>query len=100
MTFDSRFSCNAFIMLFDKNGQPFRSTRVYDASGMVTKMMVWGGLAEKDHVWERDAVIDIFGAEANFADEKLHLRNFSQVQVSSERGSFRKPSKLAFLKWG
>ena len=82
----------------DKHGQPFRATRVRDASGMVTNVMVWGGLAHKEHVWERNAVIDIFGAEVHFSEQRLNIRNFSQVELATEASSFRKPAKLTFLK--
>ena len=83
----------------DKNGQPFRSTRVHDAAGWVTNVMVWGGLAANDDVWKRDAVIDIFAAEVHFVEKRLNIRNFSQVNVVSQTTSFRKPVKLTFLKW-
>jgi len=83
----------------DKNGQPYRSTRVHDAAGSVTNMMVWGGLAAMEDVWKRDAVIDIFGAEVHFAEQRLNIRNFSEVNLASQTTSFRKPAKLNFLKW-
>ena len=83
----------------DKNGQPYRSTRVHDAAGSVTNMMVWGGLAAMEDLWKRDAVIDIFGAEVHFAEQRLNIRNFSEVNLASQTTSFRKPAKLNFLKW-
>jgi hypothetical protein len=83
----------------DKNGQPYRSTRVHDAAGSVTNVMVWGGLAANDDIWMRDAVIDIFAAEVHFAEKRLNIRNFSQVNLVSQTTSFKKPVKLTFLKW-
>ena len=83
----------------DKNGSPYRSTRVHDAAGSVTMVMVWGGLAANDDVWKRDAVIDIFAAEVHFAEKRLNIRNFSQVNLVPRTTSFRKPAKLTFLKW-
>ena len=83
----------------DKNGQPFRSTRVFDGMGMVTNVMVWGGLAQKEHVWDRDAVIDIFGAESTVDDKRLTLRSFSQVRLAANASSFKRPARLLFLDW-
>ena len=84
---------------FDKNGKPYRATRVMDRSGAVTNVTIWGELSAKADVWEDRAVIDIRAAEVSYKDKRLNLRNFSQVEVSAEAASFQIPNRLAFVKW-
>ena len=83
----------------DKNGNPFRATQVHDAAGAVTKVMVWGGLAANDDLWKLDAVVDIYAAEVHFSEKRLNIRPFSQVKLASQPASFKKPTKLTYLKW-
>jgi hypothetical protein len=83
----------------DKNGHPFRSTKLYDAAGSVTMVMVWGGLAAIDENWKCDAVLNICAAEVHFSEKRLNLRDFSHVNLLSQTSSFKKPTKLTYLKW-
>ena len=83
----------------DKNGLPYRVTKLYDAAGSVTAVMVWGGLAAIDDIWRCDAVLNICAAEVHYSEKRLNIREFSHVNLLSQAFSFRKPDKLNFLKW-
>ena len=83
----------------DKNGQPYRATRLVDVRGMVTNAMVWGDLATKPDVWNKDAVVEIAAAGVNMKDGRIDLRSFSQVLLASQSASFRVPTRLAYVKW-
>ena len=81
----------------DKNGKPFRSTRIVDAESNVTNMMVWGELAAKD-VWKKDDVVYIYGAETNYESNRLDVRPSSYVELT-DKAKFPKTPKMQFLKW-
>jgi hypothetical protein len=83
----------------DKNGKPYRNTRMVDARGAVVKMMVWGDIAGKDAVWLKGSVVDITAASVNRVDERIELRNYSMIDCSSNASSFRLQSRLHFVKW-
>ena len=83
----------------DKNGHPYRATRLVDVRGMVTNAMVWGDLATKPDVWNKDAVVEIAAAAVNTKDGRIDLRSFSQVLLSPLSASFRVPARLAYVKW-
>ena len=83
----------------DKNGHPYRVTKLYDAAGSVTAVMVWGGLAAIDDIWRCDAVLNICAAEVHYSEKRLNIRDFSYVNLLSQASSFRKPDKLTYLKW-
>ena len=83
----------------DKNGNSYRSTRIADVGGTVAAVMVWGTLADKDAVWEKNASIDIFAAAVNRQDKRFDLRNFSQVTLTKQEQSVRFPSRLTSVTW-
>jgi len=80
----------------DKNGNPYRQTRLVDAHGNVTYAMVWGDLAAKEDVWDRNCVLDVSAVSVNVEDTRIDLRNFSQVSVSPHAATFKMPSRLNF----
>jgi hypothetical protein len=84
---------------FDKNGNPYRGTRVSDESGAVTNVMVWGCLAQSENLWKNDTVVDIMAADVSHIHKRINLREFSQVVVSGKTGSFKKASRLTFVVW-
>ena len=83
----------------DKNGSPFRSTRVVDRRGMVSKVMVWGDIANKPGVWDKDTFVDIRAASVNVGDGRIDVRNCSQVQPAASSSTFKVPPRLSFAKW-
>ena len=83
----------------DKNGSPFRTTRLVDVHGMVTNAMIWGDLAMKPDVWDKNAVVEIAAAAVNIRDGRIDLRSFSQVLLSSSAAPLRLPTRLSYVKW-
>ena len=83
----------------DKNGNPYRSTRLVDVSGCVCNVMVWGALAEKDEVWKKDTVVDVRVVEVNVTDKRIDVRGFSNVDLAASTSSFKQPARLTFALW-
>ena len=83
----------------DKNGNPYRQTRLVDAHGNVTYAMVWGDLAAKEDVWDRNCVLDVSAVSVNVEDTRIDLRNFSPVSLSPHAATFKMPSRLNFVRW-
>ena len=83
----------------DKNGKPYRTTRVVNAVGTAVPVMVWGDLSEKNELWEMHAFVDIAAVSANFEDKRLDVRPFSDVKLANEAKHFRIPAKCSFLQW-
>jgi hypothetical protein len=61
--------------------------------------MVWGDLAAKEDVWDRNCVLDVSAVSVNVEDTRIDLRNFSQVSVSPHAATFKMPLRLNFVRW-
>ena len=83
---------------YDKNNKPYRLTRIVDGEGSVTNVMVWGDMAEKN-VWKRDDIIYIYGAEINYDNQRLDIRQSSYVELAADAANFRQSPKLTYLEY-
>ena len=83
----------------DKNGKPYRSTRLTDEAGYVANAMVWGSLAQMDHIWQSGAIVNIMGADVNNNEQRVNLRNCSQITMSAKPENFKRRNQLFFIPW-
>ena len=74
----------------DKHGKPFRATQVTDEDGVVANIMIWGTLAEADHLWQNGTVIEMMAAYINHTQERVDLRNSSQALLSGNPAEFKR----------
>ena len=83
---------------YDKNNKPYRLTRIVDGEGSVTNVMVWGDMAEKNF-WKRDDIIYIYGAEVNYDNQRLDIRQSAYVELAADAANFRQSLKLTYLEY-
>jgi len=83
----------------DRNGDPYRKTRIADSQGRVIVLNIWGELSVKPDVWEARKVVQITAAQMNRQDSRLDLRNFSDAYLAEDQSSIRLPTKLNQLVW-
>ena len=83
----------------DRNGKPYRSARLTDEAGYVANAMVWGSLAQMDNIWQNGAVVDIMGADVSSGEQRVNLRNCSQITMSAKPENFKKKNQLSFVPW-
>ena len=83
----------------DRNGKPYRSVRLTDEAGYVANAMVWGTLAQMDNIWQNGAVVDIMGADVSSNEQRVNLRNCSQITMSAKPEHFQKRNQLSFVPW-
>ena len=84
----------------DRNGDPYRKTRIADSQGRVIVLNIWGELSLKPEVWEPRRVVQITAAQMNRPDSRLDLRNSSEAYLAEDQTSIRLPTKLNQLVWG
>ena len=83
----------------DKNGSPFRLTKIVDSSGAVSKANIWGSLASLHELWREDAYVCIYACEVNQEEERIDIRTFSSVVSAEADQTFPKPEKLDFMSY-
>ena len=83
----------------DKNGSPFRLTKIVDSNGAVSKANIWGPLASLHELWREDAYVCIYACEVNQEDERIDIRTFSSVVPAEADQTFPKPEKLDFMSY-
>ena len=90
---------NASESKHDKNGRPYRSARLTDESGFVANVMVWGSLAQMENIWQNGKIVDIMGADISHSEQRVNLRNCSQITLSAKPDNFKKKNQLSFIPW-
>ena len=83
----------------DRTGNVYRATRVIDEEGKIVNMMIWGTLAEKNYLWQRGTVIEIMGAAINHTQQRLDLRNSSQVLLSGKHAELKQLRDKIYETW-
>ena len=83
----------------DGNGRAYRKTKIVDSKGIVIYVDIWGDLAKKEKIWEKDSVIDIYSASVNKKEERIDLNDLSQVTPTTSSNVFITPQRMELLKW-
>ena len=71
------------ISKIDVKGRAYRKTRLVDAKGIVININIWGDLAQKEKIWEKDSVIDIYAASVN-KKEKRKIQSSLLVTIKKK----------------
>ena len=77
----------------DRNGKPYRSARLADEAGFVANAMVWGSLAQMENMLQSGTIVDIMGADVSSNEQRVNLRNCSQITMSAKPENFKKKNK-------